>query len=86
MTDSVTQFIVRADIYNEFIPRFHKLGEEGEAREIASANLSLIEEIKGNENKSAALASLSKIYHDLNFKLSEADSEVLKTLVRNSKS
>jgi len=83
MTDSVTQFIVRADIYNEFIPRFHKLGIKEKSREIASENLKLIEEIKGNENKSAALASLSQIYRDLDFDLSEADSEVLKSLARN---
>ena len=86
MTDSVPQFSNRAEIYSEFITRFHKLGEEEKARAVASENLRLVEEIKGYENKIAALAPLSEIYRDLGFEVDAADTEVLDVLSRQANS
>jgi tetratricopeptide (TPR) repeat protein len=84
LVDTVEQFIVRTEVENDLAARFYQCGETEKAREMASKSLRTIEEIKGDENRSAALAQLSDIYDKFNFTVSAEDKSILDDLVKTS--
>ncbi len=84
LVDTVEQFIVRTEVENDLAARFYQLGETEKARELAAKSLQTIEEIKGDDNRSAALAQLSDIYQKLDFTISAEDKSILDNLVKTS--
>lgn len=84
LVDTVEQFIVRAEVENELATRFYQSGETEKARELASKGLRTIDKIKGDENRSAALAQLSDVYIKCDFALSAQDRDILDNLVKAS--
>ncbi len=84
LIDTVEQYIVRTEVENEIVKRFYSYGEAEKSREFASKSLQTIEIIKGEGNRSVALAQLSEIYKALNFELSDQDKSILDTMVRSS--
>ncbi|MDQ3635970.1 MAG: hypothetical protein M3405_15925 [Acidobacteriota bacterium] len=84
LVDTVEQFIVRTEVENDLAARFYQFGETEKARELASKSLRTIEEIKGDENRSAALAKLSDIYNKFDFTVTAEDKSILDDLVKTS--
>lgn len=84
LVDTVEQLIVRTEVENDLALRFNKIGETEKSREMASRSLQTIEEIKGDENRSYALAQLSDVYNKLEFEVSEEDKNVLDSMIKTS--
>ncbi len=84
LVETVEQLIVRTEVENDLSARFHQVGETEKSREMASRSLRTIEEIKGDENRSYALAQLSDIYNKFGFEVSSEDKTILDNMVKTS--
>ncbi len=84
ITDSIPQFIMRSELMNEIAKRYHRQGLEKKARQIASDTIEVIQEIRGDANRAAALAELSQTFVYLDLELSGENKRKLATFVRSS--
>lgn len=84
LAETVPQFFVRSSAYNELAKRFIEYGEKERAREVMHENLETIIQIRDESNRSVALANLSEIKRQGEFSLTEAEKQILFTLVREA--
>ena len=80
----VPQFISRAEFEQLLAERFHAYGEIKKARDIVSENIQTIREVPGEGNRSLSLAELSRIFDKCDFELTDAERDIISTLVRTS--
>jgi tetratricopeptide (TPR) repeat protein len=83
--EDVSHSLPKARAYNEIIHRQIELGETEKAREIATANLDAIAEIKGEGNRSIVLASLAVLYANAGFSVNEAEAEKIRPMLDQSR-
>ncbi len=84
LAETVPQFSARSSAFNELAKRFIEHGETTRAREISRENLDTIVQIRDESNRSVALANTEQIYKQAGFSLTDAEKEILLTLIRNA--
>jgi|GEM_PF-1428996 len=84
MTDLIPQMIVRSDIEQQVVERFHSYYDLEKTREWVTKNLMTISEIPGDGNKSISLAELSRLFTKFEFELSDTEKATLSNFVRSS--
>jgi tetratricopeptide (TPR) repeat protein len=82
----VDRFALRSEGYKDLAKRFFEAGEAEKAREICTENLEIITRIKDDSVRAAALANLSDLYDEAGFDLTDAEREILQTIVRKAES
>ncbi|HEY0657881.1 MAG TPA: hypothetical protein VGD05_05380, partial [Pyrinomonadaceae bacterium] len=84
LTETISQFSVRSTALNELAKHFLNYGESAKAREIAHENLVIISQIRDDSLKSTSLANLAEVYEQGNFDLTDAEKEMLYTMIRRA--
>jgi tetratricopeptide (TPR) repeat protein len=82
--ETVPQFASRSSAYNELAARFARYGETEKARAASHENLETIARIRDESSRAVALAQLSEIYEANNFELTDAEKEIIFTLIRRA--
>lgn len=84
LAETVPQYSVRSSAFNELAKRFIEYGETERAREISRENLETIAQIRDESSRAVALANLEELYQQADFSLTDAEKEILLTLMRNT--
>lgn len=84
LAETVPQLASRSMAYNEIAKRFVEYNEGQRAREVSHENLETITQIKDESIRAVALASLSQIYEKAEFTLTDAEKELLQTMLRKA--
>ncbi len=84
LAETISQFSVRSTALNELAKHFLNYGETAKAREISHENLVIISQIRDESLKSTALANLAEVYEQGNFDLTDAEKEMLYTMIRRA--
>jgi tetratricopeptide (TPR) repeat protein len=82
LAETVPQFTSRSAAYNEVAKRFLEYGEQETARQAAHENLEVITQIRDDNNRVVALASLAEFYKKANFELNDSERELLLAMIR----
>ncbi len=84
LNETVPQIASRSEAYGEIAKRFHAYGITEKARKLLTRNLEVISEIRDQSNCSIMLAELAAYFDQENFKLTDAEKEILKTMARKA--
>jgi tetratricopeptide (TPR) repeat protein len=84
LAETVPQFASRSTAYNEIANRFVEYGEGTRAREVSHENLETITQIKDESIRAVALANLSQIYENAEFMLTDAEKQLLSSMMRKA--
>ena len=84
LAETVPQLASRSSAFNEFAKRFLKYGDREKAREVLHENLETIAQIRDESVRAAALTQLAQIYEQANFSLTDAEKEILLTMIRRA--
>ena len=84
LAETIPQLSVRSTALNELAKHFLNYGEIVKAREVSHENLEVISQIRDESLKSTALASLAEIYEQGNYDLTDAEKEILYTMIRRA--
>ncbi len=80
----VDRFALRSEGFNDIAKRLFELGETAKAREICTENLETITQIKDESVRAVALTNLSDLYNEAEFELTDAEKEILQTIIRKA--
>lgn len=86
LAETVPQLASRSTAFNELAKRFADWGETTRAREITHENLETIAEIRDESSRSVALAVLSEIYESNGYEVTDAEKQILQSIVRKADS
>jgi tetratricopeptide (TPR) repeat protein len=84
LAETVPQLASRSTAYNELAARFARYGEIEKARRASHENLEIIAQIRDESSRAVALAQLSQIYKAENFDLTDAEKQIIFTLIRRA--
>lgn len=84
LLDSVPQTASRSDAFSAFATRYKQHGDIEKARLFLHENLKTISGIRDESNRSIKLAELAEFYEQYEFKLTEAETAILKEMVRKA--
>ena len=84
LCETVPQLASRSVAYNELARRFSDYDDSDKARELMHENLETISNIRDESVRVVALARLADFYDALKFDLSDAEKEILESLVRKA--
>ncbi len=84
LCETVPQLAARSSAYNELAARFHEYGKTERAQELLHENLETIANIRDASTRAVTLAQLADIYEQANLVISDAEKEILKTLIRRA--
>lgn len=84
LAETVPQLASRSSAYNELAARFVRYGETERARAASGENLEIIARIRDESTRAAALAQLSQIYETAGFTLTDAEKQIIFTLIRRA--
>ena len=84
LAETVPQYSMRSSAFNELAKRFADYGETDRARELTHENLETIVQIRDESSRAVALANLEELYKQAGFSLTDAEKEVLSTLMKNA--
>ena len=84
LAETVPQLASRSEAFNEFVKRFLEYGDREKAREVSHENLETIAQIRDESSRAKTLAQLAAIYEQANFTLTEAEKEILLTMIRSA--
>lgn len=84
LAETVPQLASRSSALNELAARFVRYGENDKARAASHENLEIIAEIRDESTRAAALAQLSQIYETADFSLTDAEKQIIFTLIRRA--
>lgn len=84
LAETVPQLASRSSAYNELATRFARYGETEKARAASHENLETIAQIRDESSRAVALAQLSQIYETNNFELTDAEKQIIFTLIRRA--
>lgn len=84
LAETVPQLSVRSSAFNELAKRFIEYGEKDRARQLLHENLEIIAQIRDESSRAVALANLSELKNQADFSLTDAEKEILFTLMRNA--
>ena len=84
LSETIAQLSLRSTALNELAKHFLNYGENAKAREVSHENLQIISQIRDDSIKSIALASLAEVYEQGSFDLTDAEKEILYTMVRRA--
>lgn len=84
LAETVPQLASRSSAYNELAARFVRYDETEHARAASHENLEVIAQIRDESSRAVALAQLSQIYEANNFDLTDAEKEIVFTLIRRA--
>jgi tetratricopeptide (TPR) repeat protein len=84
LAETIPQLPSRSEAFNELAQRFNNYGETKRAREVSHENLETIAEIRDESIRAVALANLSEVYENAKFELTDAEKEILYTMIRRA--
>lgn len=84
LAETVPQLSVRSSAFNELARRFHEYSDGAKARGISHENLTTIAQIRDESTRAVALTNLADVYEQANFDLTDAEKEILHTMVRRA--
>ena len=84
LAETVPQFSVRSSAFNALAKRFIEYGEPERAREVSHENLETIVQIRDESSRAVALANLEELYRQAGFTLTDAEKEILSSLLVNA--
>ncbi|MEJ7862805.1 MAG: tetratricopeptide repeat protein [Pyrinomonadaceae bacterium] len=84
LCETIPQLTARSTAYNELATRFHDYGKTEKTRELLHENLETIAKIRDESARAISLAQLSDVYERANFTLSDAEKEIIKTMLRHA--
>lgn len=79
---SIQQLSIKSLTLNRLAERFNLLGDSNKARHICSESLQVIYGILDESHHATSLAGLAETFESLKFELSDADKDILRTLIR----
>lgn len=82
LSETVPQLASRSAALNELAKRFYDYGDAQKARELLHENLETIAQIRDQSSRAVTLAQLSDFYEKLGFDLTDAEKEILQTIIR----
>ncbi len=82
LAETVIQFGARSNVLHGIASRFAKYGQLDKARAVSKENLATIAEIRDESTQATALASLSEIYDEAKFELTETETQYLSVFIR----
>lgn len=84
LAETVPQLASRSTAYNELAARFARYEATEKARAASRENLEIIAQIRDESSRAVALAQLSQIYEANNFELTDAEKQIIFTLIRRA--
>ncbi len=84
LLETIPQFSVRANAFNEIAKRLKDLGETEKSREILTENMMNVYRINDGVSRVAAMADLSDLYNDWEIKYTVDELEILRKTVREA--
>ena len=84
LSETVPQLASRSAALNELAKRFYDYGDAQKARELLHENLETVSNIRDESSRSVALAQLSDYYEQFEFNVTEAEKEILQTMIRKA--
>ena len=84
LAETVPQLASRSSAYNALAKRFIEYGETEKARAVSHENLEIIAALRDESSQAAALANLAQIYKQANFDLTDAEKQLLDTMIRRA--
>ena len=84
LSETISQLSLRSTALNELAKHFLNYGETAKARQVSHENLQIISQIRDDSLKSTALASLAEVYEQGSFDLTDAEKEILYTMIRRA--
>ena len=84
LAETVPQLASRSSAYNELASRFARYEATEKARAASHDNLEIISQIRDESSRAVALAQLSEIYEAHNFDLTDAEKQIIFTLIRRA--
>jgi tetratricopeptide (TPR) repeat protein len=84
LCESIPQLPARSSAYNELAERFHEYEKTERAQELLHESLETIADIRDESTRAVTLAQLASVYEQAGFTVSDAEKEILKTMVRRA--
>ena len=84
LLETVPQLISRSELEMEIARRYLFYGAEAKARDMATLCLQTVPEILGDSNRAIALCELAEVFGKGGFEVSEAEQDILESMVRKT--
>ncbi|HEX8639207.1 MAG TPA: hypothetical protein VF692_14150, partial [Pyrinomonadaceae bacterium] len=84
LAETVPQLASRSSALNEIAARFVRYGETEKARAASHENLEIIAQIRDESTRAVSLAQLAQIYETAGFRLTDAEKQIIFTLIRRA--